>query len=988
MAANQSGSCTNPDLSNGAIVHSEIDICSDLDTLRGREDEEGEEVDEEVELADEVGEDVLMMPEAEGKSREQREREEARIMQMAVLTTEGLGLGKGDGEQESKDRKGLFSASINIEKDREKALWSSKKKKKHLEDKVNKEEALIITFVTEAREDGHNGSEENQDSATFPEEFGEDIQLSATIKDVTMGIKEQVNNQTSTVGANIVPLKTIVLEENKAHATHVQDSGLVVEEFGEGTHLSADDTEVVTELTNRKVTNKIVTWQQEDCVEAKVEDKESKEFAKDAMSTLDNVLDIGDEVKEKLGTKYFVSSEEQSQTGGGIEEVGINKREREEKQERQVGVNTLAGTDGGGQRTEEDRKTGDNVVRELMGEEEEHKGDLKMQEETIVQVENQCADEVHLDTQQDVYLDQVEEAFELEEEGKLEFEKSGSEVTAEENESTTEEEGDLLEHPSQTRKDTVNDWGGSLKEQALVEYEKGGGEENRDVEMAEEPVTVLDDDFEEIEDGPRTELDEQDPAVVTAPSKDAKVETKDQEFQELREDNKVETKDRDWQELGKEKDGKQKHVEKDKKQKDVKKEIELEINGRVKGLKQAMENGILCPDLQPLRTEESPTARLLSLRRKKDNDWIKKGTPEEERSPEMKSWRKELKPVMKKEVQGESERVRNERLNKETSAEEKSLSPQKDAWIKELKSVIKQESLPKPVKKKRVVLLEDGHAYIPQREDMMEEKKDELKLMSQRKAESPLPPGRRNSKTPQDQDYEISLYVKAGSDGESIGNCPFSQRLFMILWLKGVIFNVTTVDLKRKPADLQDLAPGTNPPFVTFNGEVKVDVNKIEEFLEEKLTPPRYPRLAAKHAEANTAGIDVFAKFSAYIKNSRKDTNEALEKALLKSLQRLDDFLRTPLSEEIDADAAGDLPDSSRSFLDGSELTLADCNLLPKLHILKVVAKKYRGFEIPAEMTGLWRYLNCAYQREEFTSTCPAEREIQVAYLDVAKKIK
>lgn len=44
----------------------------------------------------------------------------------------------------------------------------------------------------------------------------------------------------------------------------------------------------------------------------------------------------------------------------------------------------------------------------------------------------------------------------------------------------------------------------------------------------------------------------------------------------------------------------------------------------------------------------------------------------------------------------------------------------------------------------------------------------------------------------------------------------------------------------RKPADLQDLAPGTNPPFMTFNGEVLVDVNKIEEFLEERLLPPRY----------------------------------------------------------------------------------------------------------------------------------------------------
>ena len=62
----------------------------------------------------------------------------------------------------------------------------------------------------------------------------------------------------------------------------------------------------------------------------------------------------------------------------------------------------------------------------------------------------------------------------------------------------------------------------------------------------------------------------------------------------------------------------------------------------------------------------------------------------------------------------------------------------------------------------------------------------------------------------------------------------------------------------------------------------------------------------------------------------------ALEKALLRSLRRLDDFLRTPLSEEIDADDAGDLPESRRRFLDGPELTLADCNLLPKLHILKV----------------------------------------------------
>ncbi|CAN2387574.1 Chloride intracellular channel [Pristimantis euphronides] len=209
----------------------------------------------------------------------------------------------------------------------------------------------------------------------------------------------------------------------------------------------------------------------------------------------------------------------------------------------------------------------------------------------------------------------------------------------------------------------------------------------------------------------------------------------------------------------------------------------------------------------------------------------------------------------------------------------------------------------------------------------------------------------------------------------------------MILWLKGVIFSVTTVDLKRKPADLHNLAPGTNPPFMTFDGEVKTDVNKIEEFLEEKLTVPKYPKLAPKHPESNSAGNDVFAKFSAYIKNPRKDLNENLEKNLLRSLKKLNDFLNSPLPDEIDAYSTEEITLSNRKFLDGNELTLADCNLLPKLHIIKIVCKKFRKFEIPAEMTGIWRYLKNVYTRDEFINTCPADYEIEFAYFGVAKQM-
>uniref|UniRef100_A0A8C2CS75 Chloride intracellular channel protein n=1 Tax=Cyprinus carpio TaxID=7962 RepID=A0A8C2CS75_CYPCA len=233
----------------------------------------------------------------------------------------------------------------------------------------------------------------------------------------------------------------------------------------------------------------------------------------------------------------------------------------------------------------------------------------------------------------------------------------------------------------------------------------------------------------------------------------------------------------------------------------------------------------------------------------------------------------------------------------------------------------------------------------------------------------------------------LEHFFVAGCDGESIGNCPFSQRLFMILWLKGVVFNVTTVDLKRKPADLHNLAPGTHPPFLTFNGEVKTDINKIEEFLEEVLAPPKYPKLAARHRESNTAGNDIFAKFSAFIKNTKPDANEGMHKGLTKALKKLDDYLNSPLPDEVDADSMEEERASSRKFLDGNELTLADCNLLPKLHIVKVVGKKYRNYDIPNDLTGVWRYLNNANEQEEFTNTCAADNEIELAYKDVAKKL-
>ncbi|XP_071321581.1 chloride intracellular channel protein 3 [Trachinotus anak] len=230
---------------------------------------------------------------------------------------------------------------------------------------------------------------------------------------------------------------------------------------------------------------------------------------------------------------------------------------------------------------------------------------------------------------------------------------------------------------------------------------------------------------------------------------------------------------------------------------------------------------------------------------------------------------------------------------------------------------------------------------------------------------------------------KIELFVKASVDAESVGNCPFCQRLFMILWLKGVNFTLTTVDMKRAPDVLKDLAPGSQPPFLIYNDEVKTDTNKIEEFLEETLAPPQYPKLCCRYKESNGAGEDIFRKFSAYIKNPVPSLNDMLEKKFLSTLVKLNMYLETPLPHELDKnpDATG----SSRLYLDGDTLTLADCNLLPKLNIVKVVCKQYRDFDIPTELKGLTRYLENAYKQDEFRYTCPNDSEILIAYQSVAK---
>ncbi|XP_043965223.1 uncharacterized protein LOC122826915 [Gambusia affinis] len=961
----QFSSCQHPDLSNRAVIYSPLAICSDRDTQSGKEDEEPMGEFEEVELAEEVGEDVLMLTAAGQEQvddtvnelRQQSEDEDTRRSEVASLQheegeehvnegTEAEDEDRGKLDEQTKDKECeiIISSSVLAETKTYQISDCSEVHReeiyaeecmetdpieKNMRDSSLKELQVNCLDVCQGQSrDGKKYSvgKTSEGTTQDPDHLERDL------AQVLTPVKENVSSQGNKCQSNeCIEVNTLTQTEDNQIITNHQDE--------------------VKNNENGKNTNTI----------SGPNDQHSNVESK-----------IGSEAGEETdpGTLLAVTFEPQSLT-----EIGVAER----KTGARVGqAETL-------EDEEYERKTCREVIEDLVFE-----GKDEMEKEMFHQIENLAVDvhvepgELHV---QDVSVNRHKDKIFDKERDSFEMNKI-TEVPLKENTTTTTERGRVQEHLLQDLRMSEIDPGDNQELRQLAEDKKKTEQENAiegEVEMGEEPVTVLDDYIIESIEVPNI-------SFIRWPVGTTSERPQDKELQKVtvqageKEEEKttqVQKKEKCTKQEGEKEKLKEKEEKKDYQiLKDIKKDFE------VKGLKQAIENGTVGVQPQPLWNEGQGKLKLLSTMRK-DDDWIKRDQQDEGSGEEVNDRRKELRPFRKNVLENER---RGQEWMIEKNVPEPQSSPKKGDWMKELKSVIKDESQSKKkddhAKKKRVVLLEDGHSYIPQREEMTPDEREEVKLIVHRKVESPVHPKQRNSRTLQDQNHEISLYVKAGSDGVSIGNCPFSQRIFMILLLKGVIFTVTTVDVKRKPTNLQDLAPGVNPPFMTFDGEVKVDVNKIEEFLEEKLTPPRYPRLAPKHPEANTAGIDIFAKFSAYIKNQRRDTHDALEKALLKSLRRLDDFLRTPLSEEIDADAVGDLPESTRSFLDGPELTLADCNLLPKLHILKVVAKKYRGLDIPAEMTGVWRYLACAYLRKEFTSTCPAEQETEFAYLDVAKRIK
>lgn len=76
---------------------------------------------------------------------------------------------------------------------------------------------------------------------------------------------------------------------------------------------------------------------------------------------------------------------------------------------------------------------------------------------------------------------------------------------------------------------------------------------------------------------------------------------------------------------------------------------------------------------------------------------------------------------------------------------------------------------------------------------------------------------------------------------------------------------------------------------------------------------------------------------------------------------KLNMYLETPLLYELDQNP--DATESSRLYLDGDTLTLADCNLLPKLNIIKV--SRVYPYSVLSTLFSYFKRQKCFYLKWE-----------------------
>jgi glutathione S-transferase len=217
----------------------------------------------------------------------------------------------------------------------------------------------------------------------------------------------------------------------------------------------------------------------------------------------------------------------------------------------------------------------------------------------------------------------------------------------------------------------------------------------------------------------------------------------------------------------------------------------------------------------------------------------------------------------------------------------------------------------------------------------------------------------------------MTLYLKAGPDGSSVGDCPFAHFVRMVLEEKGL-------DYELRPCGSNDAKPawliehyGGSMPALRHRQECYIESDVIAQYLdfffqEPPLSAPN--KKIMKQAENAIEGI--FPTIAKYLKHSSDDEVEELS---------LKDILLNKLTA-LESHLSNESRTGPYLVGNGEQLTLLDCSLAPKLYHLKVGMDAFKKdkakVDISVHFPHVHKYMDAIFARPSFLKTVYPEETV------------
>lgn len=225
----------------------------------------------------------------------------------------------------------------------------------------------------------------------------------------------------------------------------------------------------------------------------------------------------------------------------------------------------------------------------------------------------------------------------------------------------------------------------------------------------------------------------------------------------------------------------------------------------------------------------------------------------------------------------------------------------------------------------------------------------------------------------------LELYVKAsGIDHRRVGACLFCQEFWMELYalyeLGLIAVEVKTVNVNGEPFKKSFL--GAQPPILVEPEKqtTYTDNRELEGrifHLSKEFQVPLFEKDSAveKKIENLYRNFKVFLKyktdydkqhFGGQVSADLPSAAQPYFNKVVEQLAAIDELLKQ----------------RGTRYLLGTSMTEYDCELMPRLHHVRIVGELLCGVEIPHSLVHLWNYMLIAYRTAAFIESCPADQDI------------